>query len=128
MIFPGLRNRILKRCSFAGQGALLLTVALTCSAPAQVRQSSASVDAFLLVRSLNDGESPLPQAPSESKVPREKQAEAEEQSQRTLGIVPRFSTTDRMYASPLTPGGKFRLFAKTAFDPVTIVLAPHRPD
>ena len=76
------------------------------------------------VRSLNDGESLLPQAPpSESKVQQEKRAEAQEQSQRTLGIVPRFSTTDRMDARPLTPGGKFRLFAKTAFDPVTVVVA-----
>ena len=46
-----------------------------------------------------------------------------EQSQRTLGIVPRFSTTDRMDAPPLTTGGKFRLFAKSAFDPVTVVIA-----
>ena len=36
MIFPGRRNRIVKRFSFACQGALLLTAALTCSAPAQV--------------------------------------------------------------------------------------------
>jgi hypothetical protein len=28
-----------------------------------------------------------------------------------------------MDASPLTPGGKFRLFAKTAFDPVTVGIA-----
>jgi len=123
MIFPGRRNRIVKRFSFACQGALLLTAALTGSAPAQVRQPTATVDAFLHVRSLNDGESLLPQAPSESKVQQEKQVEAQEQSQRTLGIVPGFSTTDRMDARPLTPGGKFRLFAKKAFDPVTVAVA-----
>jgi hypothetical protein len=72
----------------------------------------------------------LPQAPSASKgqqdaakTEQEKKVEGKEQSQRTLGIVPRFGTTDRMDAPPLRSGEKFHLFAKTAFDPVTVVIA-----
>ena len=40
-----------------------------------------------------------------------------------LGVMPRFGTTDRRDAPPLTGGGKFGLFARTAFDPFTIGLA-----
>ena len=35
-----------------------------------------------------------------------------------LGVIPNFSTTNRHDAPPLSAGGKFRLFAKSAFDPV----------
>jgi hypothetical protein len=73
----------------------------------------------------------LPQAPSQvkaqqdtqTKAEQEKTAEEKEQSERTLGVVPRFGTTDRMDAPPLTSGQKFRLFAKTSFDPVTVGIA-----
>jgi hypothetical protein len=68
MIFPGLRNRIVKRFSFMRLGALMLAAALPCSAPARMRHSTATVDTLLLVRSLNDGENLMPQAPSQSKV------------------------------------------------------------
>jgi len=64
----------------------------------------------------------LPQAPSQNKAEAEDAAK-KEQSERTLGIVPRFGTTDRMDAPPLKSGEKFRLFAKTAFDPVIVVIA-----
>lgn len=64
----------------------------------------------------------LPQAPSQSKAQAEDAAK-KEQSERTLGIVPRFGTTDRMDAPPLKSSEKFRLFGKTAFDAVTIVIA-----
>lgn len=56
----------------------------------------------------------LPQAPSQSKADQdqsnaeqEKELEKEEQSERVLGFVPRFGTTDRMDAPPLTTAGKF---------------------
>jgi hypothetical protein len=73
----------------------------------------------------------LPQAPSQTKgeqdaqtkAPQEKKIQEKEQSERTLGIVPRFGTTDRMDAPPLTSREKFHLFAKTSFDPVTAVIA-----
>ena len=80
----------------------------------------------------------LPQAPSQSKADQEKadrkkadqkkadqktDAEKKEEKYRVLGIVPRFGTTDRQDAPPLTPGRKFRLFARSAFDPVTVVIA-----
>jgi hypothetical protein len=48
----------------------------------------------------------------------EKQEEKKEQSQRLLGIIPQFGTTSRLDAAPLTPHAKFRLFAKSAFDPI----------
>jgi len=53
----------------------------------------------------------------------EKEMERKEQSQRALGIMPRFGTTDRQDAPPLTGGGKFHLFARTAFDPFTVGIA-----
>jgi hypothetical protein len=69
----------------------------------------------------------LPQAPSQSKAETqaqdEKAIEREEQSERTLGVIPRFGTTDRMDAPPLQPGGKFKLFARTSFDPAIIAIA-----
>ena len=64
----------------------------------------------------------LPQSPSQSKAEAEAAAK-KEQSERTFGVVPRFGTTDRMDAPPLKPSQKFKLFAKTSFDPVTIVIA-----
>jgi len=53
----------------------------------------------------------------------QKEIERKEQSQRALGIMPRFGTTDRQDAPPLTGGGKFHLFARTAFDPFTVGIA-----
>lgn len=49
--------------------------------------------------------------------------ERKEQSQRVLGVVPDFGVTSRQNASPLSPGEKFHLFAKSAFDPVTVAVA-----
>jgi hypothetical protein len=50
----------------------------------------------------------------------EKKVESKEQSKRVLGVLPQFGVTDRQDAPPLTPRGKFHLFARSAFDPVTI--------
>jgi hypothetical protein len=94
---------------------LLLAMATACaSAQVNVRAPSGSFA--------------LPEAPSQSKdqqkeSERNREAEKEEQSQRTLGLVPRFITTDRMNAPALTTGEKFSLFARTAFDPLTGVIA-----
>ncbi len=75
---------------------------------------------------LREPDTLLPQAPSQSKKEKEKEeekkAEQDEQSQRVLGM-PRFGTTDRMDARPLSTESKFRLFGKLAFDPVMIVVA-----
>ncbi len=54
---------------------------------------------------------------------KEKEIEKKEESQRVLGLYPQFSVTSRQNAPPLTPGGKFHLFYKTAFDPFEFVLA-----
>lgn len=45
-----------------------------------------------------------------------------EQSQRLFGIIPMFSVTTRRDAPPLNPGQKFRLFARSSFDPFNIAL------
>ena len=47
----------------------------------------------------------------------EKEIQRKEQSQRILGVMPRFGVTSRLNAPPLTTGQKFRLFARSSFDP-----------
>jgi hypothetical protein len=61
-----------------------------------------------------------PSSTSQQKSQEEKEIEKQEQSQRILGVVPQFSVTSRQNAPPLTPGEKFHLFAKAAFDPATL--------
>src|SRR5437868_3950147 len=63
---------------------------------------------------------PVPAAPSQSKSEQEKEIERKEQSQRVLGVLPQFAVTSRQNAPSLTPKEKFHLFAKSAFDPVTL--------
>jgi hypothetical protein len=65
---------------------------------------------------------PPPNSPGAQKSEAEKAEEKQEQSQRMLGVVPEFSVTSRLNASPLTGGQKFHLFAKSAFDPVEFVV------
>jgi hypothetical protein len=57
---------------------------------------------------------PLPKSPDEQEI------EKREQSQRVLGVIPNFGTTNRRDAPPLPPKAKFRLFYKSAFDPVEL--------
>ena len=65
--------------------------------------------------------SPRPEATrAQQKSDQEKEAERKEQSQRVLGVLPQFGVTSRQDALPLTSREKFHLFAKSAFDPVTI--------
>lgn len=65
---------------------------------------------------------PNPEQPdaARTKSEEEKNAEKQEQSQRALKMLPMFGVTSRQNAPPLTSGEKFHLFAKSAFDPVTI--------
>lgn len=63
---------------------------------------------------------PPPGSQPQQKSQEEKEIERKEQSQRMLGVVPQFSVTNRQNAPPLTPGEKFHLFAKSAFDPATV--------
>ena len=70
-------------------------------------------------------QTPPPDAPQpgpgiRSKSGQEKEIERKEQSQRMLGVIPQFGTTSRPDAPPLTPGEKFHLFYKSAFDPVEL--------
>jgi hypothetical protein len=64
--------------------------------------------------------SPKPEVPSRKKSEEERALERKEQSQRMLGVLPQFGVTSRHDAPPLSPRDKFHLFAKSAFDPVTI--------
>jgi hypothetical protein len=69
---------------------------------------------------------PAENAPSQqpgAAAEQEKQKQREEQSQRILGVVPQFGVTSRQNAAPLTPGQKFHLFAKSAFDPFQFAAA-----
>lgn len=65
---------------------------------------------------------PRPAAPSPApgKSKEEEEIERKEQSRRVLGVLPQFGVTSRQDAPPLSPHEKFHLFAKSAFDPVTI--------
>jgi hypothetical protein len=63
---------------------------------------------------------PAPKNPRE-KTEEEKKLEQQEQSRRMLGVVPHFGVT-RQDAAPLTPGEKFHLMRKSAFDPVELGL------
>jgi hypothetical protein len=131
MISAGAPKEMVKRLWIACQIALLLITLLPCAARAQGYLSPTDAGASVLGARTNDEIAFLPQAPSaskqqqdaQSKAQQQKKIEEKEQSQRTLGIVPRFGTTNRMDAPPLSPGEKFHLFAKTAFDPVTVVIA-----
>ena len=126
------------RYSIAALGILVVSLALlSVFASAQVSMQGREVLSLVLEVNPETGTATsLPQAPSrsraeqeaqrraeEEKVRKEKELEQKEQSERTLGVVPHFGTTDRMDAPPLTPGGKFHLFAKSTFDPVTVGIA-----
>ena len=63
---------------------------------------------------------PHPETNPGGKTEDERKIERREQSQRVLGVLPQFGVTSRQDAPPLTPHEKFHLFAKSAFDPVTI--------
>lgn len=52
----------------------------------------------------------------------EQELQKKEQSNRILGVVPQFGVT-RQNAAPLTPGQKFHLFRRSAFDPFQFALA-----
>lgn len=64
--------------------------------------------------------SPRPTTPPGTKSEEELKIQREEQRQRMLGVLPQFGVTSRQDASALTSREKFHLFAKSAFDPVTI--------
>ncbi len=68
---------------------------------------------------------PKPEAPGSqagAKSEEEREIERKEQSQRMLGVVPRFGVTSRHEAPPLTSAEKFHLFVKSGFDPATVTI------
>jgi hypothetical protein len=102
---------------------LLAALLMSVSAPAQQAPKGDDPSAAHPTDQTQQGTPP--NAPAGSIPPQEsnKDLEKQEQSERVLGIVPHFGTTDRQDAPPLTPGGKFHLFARSAFDPFTIAVA-----
>jgi hypothetical protein len=63
-----------------------------------------------------------PKPSTDNKSEEEKKIEKQEQSRRMLGVIPEFGTTSRQNASPLSRREKFRLFFRSAFDPVEVVV------
>jgi hypothetical protein len=74
---------------------------------------------FFCSTALSAQNSQSPPAPR-PKSPDEQAVEKREQSQRMLGVIPNFGTTNRRDAPPLSPKAKFRLFYRSAFDPVEL--------
>lgn len=66
--------------------------------------------------------SPRPETRDTQKSQQEREIERKEQSQRVLGVLPQFGVTSRQDAPPLTSREKFHLFAKSAFDPASLVV------
>jgi len=66
---------------------------------------------------------PEPSKTTPPQTRQEKESEKKERSDRMLGVLPRFGVVDSQDAPPLTPGGKFHLFARSAFDPVSFGIA-----
>lgn len=96
----------------------------------------ASLFSIAVPASLYSQESTPPQSPSSNQIPQPKpeapgahagakspeeiELERREQSQRMLGVLPRFGVANRREAPPLTSHEKFHLFAKAGFDPATL--------
>jgi hypothetical protein len=45
----------------------------------------------------------------------------QEGKERIFGIFPAFNVSDQVHPIPLTPGQKFKLFARSTYDPVTLI-------
>jgi hypothetical protein len=95
--------------TFPGRSIVFLAVACVLSFPSRAQDTAPQPKP-----ATQQAETPEPK-PEE-----EKEIEKKEQSQRVLGVLPQFAVTNRPDAQPLTSGGKFRLFAKASFDPVTL--------
>lgn len=66
--------------------------------------------------------------PPQQETPEQRKARAAaelklEEKQRIAGVIPNFNTVNNGKAAPITPGEKFHLFFKGAFDPYQFVLA-----
>ncbi len=71
---------------------------------------------------------PAPQEGPQEETPEQRKARAAaelklETKQRMAGVIPNFNTVNSGKAAPLSPGQKFHLFFKGAFDPYQFVLA-----
>lgn len=71
---------------------------------------------------------PPPDTPQAAETPEQLRARAAselklEEKQRMAGVIPNFNTVNNGKAAPITPGEKFHLFFKGAFDPYQFVLA-----
>jgi hypothetical protein len=97
--------------------------------------SSSSPDAFSSSQPSDQQQSPAPASgaqqtttPPQQETPEQRKARAAaelklEEHQRMAGVIPNFNTVNNGKAAPITPGQKFHLFFKGAFDPYQFVLA-----
>ena len=83
----------------------------------------ASLFCSVAVSAQNPAPAPQSAPTTPAKSADEQEVEKREQSQRLLGVIPNFGTTNRQDAPPLSPKAKFRLFYKSAFDPVELSVA-----
>jgi len=94
---------------FGGRGVTLtISLFVCCTAASQQIPSTTSPE-------VPSATAAAPSSQPEKEI--ERQIRKSEQSQRILGVVPMFGTTNRRDPPPLTVGQKFHLFAKSAFDP-----------
>jgi hypothetical protein len=89
---------------------------------------SSSQPEFLLVQTQTQPVAQTPAAADQDETPEQRRARAaeqlkEEEKQRMAGIVPNFMAVNNGKALPITPGQKFQLFFKGAFDSYQFVLA-----
>jgi len=86
------------------------------------QQSPAPASAAAQTTTSSQQETPQQETPEQRKA----RAAAElklETKQRMAGVIPNFNTVNNGKAAPLSPGQKFHLFFKGAFDPYQFVLA-----
>lgn len=99
---------------FVARNLITLVLAAFLSSPSPAQQTPPPSNATPSATQTQTRTSP------ETKSEEEKQIERKEQSQRALRVLPQFGVTSRQNAPPLSSGEKFHLFAKSAFDPVTL--------
>ncbi len=97
----------------------------------RVSDPSSSPDAFSSSQTSDQQQTATPPqttTPPQEETPEQRKARAAaelklETKQRMAGVIPNFNTVNSGKAAPLSPGQKFHLFFKGAFDPYQFVLA-----
>lgn len=98
---------------------VFVVCAITLSGQTAPAAASDPPDPPTAIAATSSVQPPPPSSPKPSSND-ENEIERQEQSQRILGVIPNFGTTSRQDAPPLSGRAKFRLFYKSAFDPVEL--------